>query len=107
MKRLKLMRWLHALVIGAPAVDVVPAPPARIGDLCAGSGSGAIAAHLGGIDWIGAEICPEAVEIAEARLAWWRGLSHEAVREFLATDTVPEPPPPARVEQTALFGGAS
>lgn len=92
-KRIALMRWLHALAGAAP-----------IGDLCAGSGSGAIAAHLDGIDWIGAEVCPEAIEIANARLAWWRGLSHEAARVFLATDVVPQPPPNADPRQAALFG---
>lgn len=88
-KRIALMRWLHALVGGGP-----------IGDLCAGSGSGAIAAHLDGIDWIGSEVCPEAIEIAQARLAWWRGLAPSAVAEFLRTDTMPATAP----GQLAMFG---
>lgn len=90
-KRLALMRWLHALAGGGP-----------IGDLSAGSGSGAIAAHLDGHDWIGAEVCPEAIEIAEARLAWWRGLSPSAVAEFTATDVVPKAPA-ADPRQVSLF----
>lgn len=93
-KRIALMRWLHALAGGGP-----------IGDLCAGSGSGAIAAHLDGIDWIGAEVCPEAIEIAEARLTWWQGLSHAAAAEFLATDVVPRPTSEADPRQVTLFGG--
>lgn len=70
-KRLALMRWLHALT-GAK----------RIGDLCGGSGSGAVAAYLDGVDWIGAEVCPQAIEIAEARLAFWRSLSPKQIAEF-------------------------
>lgn len=91
-KRIALMRWLHSLAGAAP-----------IGDLCAGSGSGAIAAHLDGVDWIGSEVCPEALEIARARLAWWQGLSHAAAAEFLATDVMPAPPPPADPRQRALW----
>lgn len=70
-KRLSLMRWLHALT-GAK----------RIGDLCGGSGSGMVAAYLDGIDWIGAEISPQAIEIANARLAFWRSLSPDQIAEF-------------------------
>jgi hypothetical protein len=77
-KRLSLMRWLHRLT-GAK----------KVGDLCGGSGSGAVAAYLDGIDWIGAEVSPQAIEIAEARLAFWRGLSFEARERFLAEDVVP------------------
>jgi hypothetical protein len=80
-KRIALMRWLHALAGGGP-----------IGDLSGGSMSGAIAAHLDGQDWIGAELCPEAIEIGEARLKWWRGLSPSALAAFLATDVMPKPP---------------
>lgn len=77
-KRLSLMRWLHRLT-GAK----------RIGDLCGGSGSGAVAAYLDGIEWIGAELSPQTITIAEARLAFWRGLSFEARERFLAEDVVP------------------
>jgi hypothetical protein len=77
-KRLSLMRWLHRLT-GAK----------RIGDLCGGSGSGAVAALLDGVEWIGAELSPQAITIAEARLAFWRGLSFAARERFLSEDIVP------------------
>jgi len=47
----------------------------KIGDLCAGSGGMAIACQLLGLDFWGAELCPEAVEITKARLAFWESLN--------------------------------
>lgn len=78
-KRISLMRWLHTLT-GAK----------RIGDLCAGSGSGAIAAHLDGVDWIGSEVCMQSLAIAEARLAWWRSLSPADVVRFSGGKGLPK-----------------
>lgn len=63
-KSLALMRLLHRLT-GASSVI----------DLCAGSGSGMAAAAIDGIQWTGAEIHPEAVEIAEARHLYWAGVN--------------------------------
>lgn len=82
-KRIALMRWLHSL-----------ANPRKlpVGDLCGGSGSGAIAAHLDDIDWIGAEVSVQAVTIAEARLAFWRGLTPEQAYRFTSLDTLPARP---------------
>ena len=80
-KRLSLMRWLHRLT-GAQ----------RIGDMCAGSGSGMIAALMDGIDWVGAETCPHAVAIAEARYAFWSRLTPAMVAEYTETEIVPAPP---------------
>ena len=77
-KSYRLMHWLHSLT-GAK----------KIVDLCAGSGSGMIAADLDGIEWIGAEMCPEAVTIAQARHAFWSGLSHEARRAMVEESIVP------------------
>lgn len=91
-KSIALMRWLHALT-GAK----------RIGDLCAGSGSGAIAAYLDGIEWIGAEVCPEAVEIAEARLAFWRGCTPDALARFCEVGEVPQRPK-SDPRQVSMFG---
>jgi len=71
-KSYRLMHWLHSLT-GAK----------RIGDLCGGSGTGMFTAYLDVVDWIGAEMCPEAIVIAEARLAFWSSLSHEAVAAFM------------------------
>jgi site-specific DNA-methyltransferase (adenine-specific) len=79
-KSIELMRWLHRLT-GAK----------RIVDLCAGSGSGALAAYLDGLDWIGAELCPEAVDIGRARLAWWQGLSDAAKADYLAGEPLAMP----------------
>lgn len=90
-KRLSLMRWLHRLT-GAQ----------RIGDLCGGSGSGMIAALLDGIDWIGAETCAEAIEIAEARYAFWSKLTPGQIAEFTATEIIPTAPK-AHAGQLGLF----
>jgi hypothetical protein len=46
-------------------------------------------AYLDGIEWIGAEMCPEAITIANARLAFWKGLSFEARRAMIEDDIVP------------------
>jgi hypothetical protein len=77
-KSYRLMHWLHSLT-GAK----------RIVDLCAGSGTGMLTAALDGIEWIGAEVCPEAVTIAKARHAFWAGLSFEARRAMVENDIVP------------------
>jgi hypothetical protein len=71
-KSYRLMHWLHSLT-GAK----------KIVDLCAGSGSGMITAALDGIEWIGAELCPEAVTIAQARHAFWSNLHRDAVAAFM------------------------
>ena len=77
-KSYRLMHWLHSLT-GAK----------QIVDLCAGSGTGMITAALDGIEWIGAEMCPEAVTIAQARHAFWSGLSFEARRAMVEESIVP------------------
>ena len=86
------MRWLHRLT-GAT----------RIGDLCAGSGSGMVAAWMDGIDWVGAETCPHALEIAQARYAFWSKLTPAMVAEYTETEIVPIPPQ-ADPRQGTLFG---
>lgn len=90
-KRLSLMRWLHRLT-GAT----------RIGDLCAGSGSGMIAAWMDGLDWVGAETCPHALEIAQARYAFWSRLTPAMVAEYTETEILPMPPQ-ADPRQARLF----
>jgi hypothetical protein len=77
-KSYRLMHWLY-LLTGAK----------RILDLTAGSGTGMFTAFLDGIEWLGAEVCPEAIVIAEARLAFWKGLSFQAREEFMRDDVVP------------------
>jgi hypothetical protein len=73
-KRIALMEWLVGLVMP---------PGGRLGDLTLGSGGTAIALHRLntarslGASFLGCDICPEAVEIAEARLAWWRAVRHD------------------------------
>ncbi len=80
-KSYRLMHWLHALT-GAR----------RIVDICAGSGTGMLTAAIDGIEWVGAEVCPEAVEIARARHAFWSALSPDSLREFMVENVVPVPP---------------
>lgn len=87
-KSLQLMMHLHALTSAM-----------RIGDLSAGSCSAAVAILLENrrraarglppIEWVGAETCPEAITIGEARLRWWGGLSDEALETYLSDETVP------------------
>lgn len=61
-------------------LSLVTPPGGRIGDLTVGSGGTAIAIERLnvsrglGASFIGADICPEAIRIAEARLAWWRAV---------------------------------
>lgn len=90
-KSYRLTHWLH-LLSGAP----------RILDMTAGSGTGMYTAYLDGIEWLGAEICPQAIVIAEARLAFWKGLSFDARRAFLEDDVVPEPIA-TKTNQRSLF----
>jgi DNA modification methylase len=61
----------------------------KIGDLCFGSGGTAIACQLLGLDFVGAELCPEAVTIARARLEFWSGLSPQAIDAFKLTGELP------------------
>lgn len=91
-KSYRLMHWLHALT-GAR----------RIVDICAGSGPGMLTAAIDGIDWVGAEVCPEAVEIARARHAFWSALSPAMLREFMAENVVPQSEA-SPAGQLGLFG---
>ena len=68
----------------------------RIGDICAGSGGTAVTCDLFGLDFVGAELCPEAVTIANARRAFWRGISPQALNGFLATGELPKRAEPSR-----------
>ncbi len=70
-KSLDIGRWLWRLICPKGA---------RGGDLYAGSGSLVIAGWQEGIDVTGADISPEAVEIAQARLRYWQ---NEGVQEGL------------------------
>jgi hypothetical protein len=65
--------------------------PFRVGDLTTGSGGTAIACQLLGAEFDGAELCPEAVEITSARLAFWRGVSPAALNEFVLAGEMPVP----------------
>lgn len=79
-KSYRLMHWLHSLT-GAK----------RILDFTAGSGTGMYTAYLDDVEWLGAEICLEAIVIAKARLAFWKGLSFDARDAFMFDDIVPIP----------------
>jgi hypothetical protein len=76
----------------------------KIGDLCFGSGGTAIAANILGLDYEGAELCPEAVEITRARLAFWSGLPLQALETFKLTGEMPEAKP-IDSRQASLFEG--
>ena len=78
-KSYRLMHWLHSLT-GAK----------RILDFTAGSGTGMLTAAIDGIEWLGAEICPEAITIAQARHAFWTGLSFQAREAFMRDDIMPQ-----------------
>ena len=69
----------------------------KVGDLCTGSGGTAIACEQLGVEFVGAEFCPEAVEIAEARLAWWRARTAAQTSLLGGEELIlPEPVKPAR-----------
>jgi len=74
-KRLALVEWLCSLVA---------APGDRLGDLTVGSGGTAIAWHRvcarAGLsaDFLGTDVCPEAIEIARARLKAWQAADPDA-----------------------------
>jgi hypothetical protein len=63
--------------------------PFRVGDLCVGSGSAAIACQLLGAEFDGADMCAEAIEIANARLAFWAGITPQALESFILTGDMP------------------
>jgi hypothetical protein len=90
-KSYRLMHGLHTLTRAK-----------RIGDLTGGSGTGVLTAYLDGIDWLGAEMCPQAIVIANARLAFWKGLSFDAREAFMRDDVVPVKPE-AKAAQRSLF----
>ena len=79
-KSYRLMHWLHSIT-GVK----------RVLDFTAGSGTGMYTSYLDDVDWLGAEICPEAIVIAKARLAFWKGLSFDARDAFMLDDIVPIP----------------
>lgn len=79
-KSYRLISWHHRI-----------AGATRILDLTAGSGTGMYTALLDGIEWFGAEVCPEAITIAEARYAFWKGLSFQARDAFMHDDIVAQP----------------
>lgn len=64
-------------------VALVTPPGGRLGDVTLGSGGTAIALHRLnvtrglGATMLGCDICPETIEISEARLAWWRSVRHD------------------------------
>lgn len=64
-------------------VALVTPPGGRVGDVTLGSGGTAIALHRLnvtrglGATLLGCDICPEAIAIADARLAWWRSVRHD------------------------------
>jgi DNA modification methylase len=63
--------------------------PFRVGDLCTGSGGTAIACQLLGAEFDGAELCPEAIEIANARLVFWAGVTPATLAEFVTAGEMP------------------
>ena len=84
-------------------VTLITPPGGRLGDITSGSGGTAIGALLAGNvgSFLGCDICPEAVEIAEARLAWWRAhTAHQAglfgEHETIAPEPVKPPNPKAK-----------
>ena len=84
-------------------VTLITPPGGRLGDITSGSGGTAIGALLAGNvgSFLGCDICPEAVEIAEARLSWWRAhTAHQAglfgEHETIAPEPVKPPNPKAK-----------
>jgi hypothetical protein len=80
-KPIDLMRWL---------VRLVTPPGGTICDPFAGSGTTGIAAALEGFDFIGIEREAEYVEIAKARIAWWKPHAGRETADVLAEAGVSE-----------------
>lgn len=74
-KGISLLEWLQRLVTP---------PGGRTADGTAGSGGTAIAAHRQGFDYLGCDVSSEAIEIARARLAFWRSVPSTATMRTLA-----------------------
>jgi len=100
LKPLALARWLATLLLPPDAYA-----PRRLLVPFAGAGSEMIGAMLAGWDEItGAELMPEHVAIARARLAYWRQRAHEfSDGRPITVRTAP----PAPTGQRSLFDGPS
>ena len=68
-KGIRLLEWLQRLITP---------PSGRTADGTAGSGGTAIAAARQGFDYLGCDLSAEAIEIARARLAFWRAVPSTA-----------------------------
>jgi hypothetical protein len=89
-KPVALMEWL---------CSILTPPGGTVLDPFLGSGGTAIACHRKGFRFVGIDAAPEAVAIAQARLAWWR-----AVRLDTKPKRAPRPGTVAAVvEQGSLF----
>lgn len=94
-KSVALMEWLCSLVCP---------PGGRLGDVTVGSGGTAVAWHRvcerAGVapSFLGADICPEAIDIARARLAWWRAVRLDVEPVKRAVE-----PPTGKGSQVSIF----
>lgn len=90
-KGLRLMEYLVGLVTPARG---------RVGDLTVGSGGTRLAierlnqARGLGLTFLGADVCPEAIEIAHARLAYWKAVRHDTKPTRTARVAKDTPAPP-------------
>ena len=85
-KGIRLLEWLQRLITP---------PGGRTADGTAGSGGTAIAAARQGFDYLGCDLSPEAIEIARARLAFWRAVPSTATIATLRRPTRRAPAQPS------------
>jgi hypothetical protein len=81
-KRISAMRHIHRLA-GSER------PGWHVGDPCVGSGTGALAAILDGVQYTGTEICEQALVIAVARIKFLYGLSSKAFTALRDEEAIP------------------
>lgn len=80
-KPIGFLRWLIRL--GTPHRNIIERPPVVL-DFACGSGSTGCAALLEGCSFIGCDIDPVSIRIAEARIRWWESHPEGPTEQALA-----------------------
>lgn len=95
-KAIRLLEWLQRLITP---------PGGRTADGTAGSGGTAIAAARQGFDYLGCDLSAEALDIARARLAFWRAVPSTATIASMRRPSRRAPAQPSLFDALAPRGG--